>query len=125
MSVRTKQRLAEARDSERGIHCHTASDPSLRCGMVAILRPHAARAEPRVIDDRYKLELVAKDPQIVTPIGMAFDRKGRMLVIESHTHQRPKGYRDRPAIAFGCSPIPMATGGSIIGPRLPKAFGMR
>src|SRR3954462_10076186 len=49
-------------------------------------------AEPRVIDDRYKLELVAGDPQIVTPIGVAFDHKGRMLVIESHTHQRPQGY---------------------------------
>src|SRR6266436_6030689 len=50
-------------------------------------------AEPRVTDDRYKLELVASDPQIVTPIGMAFDRKGRLLVIESHTHQRPKEYQ--------------------------------
>ncbi len=50
-------------------------------------------AEPRVADSRYKLELIAKDPQIVTPIGMAFDRKGRLLVIESHTHQRPKDYQ--------------------------------
>src|SRR6476620_4213828 len=49
-------------------------------------------AEPRVTDGRYKLSLVASDPQIVTPIGMAFDRKGRMLVIESHTHDRPQGY---------------------------------
>jgi putative membrane-bound dehydrogenase-like protein len=50
-------------------------------------------AEPRVIDNRYKLELIASDPQIVTPIGLVFDRKGRMLVIESHTHQRPQGYK--------------------------------
>src|SRR3954471_12041476 len=50
-------------------------------------------AEPRVADNRYKLELVASDPQIVTPIGMVFDLKGRMLVIESHTHQRPKEYQ--------------------------------
>src|SRR4051812_364578 len=49
-------------------------------------------AEPRVTDNRYNLELVASDPQIVTPIGMAFDGKGRMLVIESHTHERPKEY---------------------------------
>src|SRR6266480_2212903 len=49
--------------------------------------------EPRVVDDRYKLELIASDPQIVTPIGLAFDHKGRMLVIESHTHQRPKEYQ--------------------------------
>lgn len=51
---------------------------------------------PRVADERYKLELIASEPQIVTPIGMAFDRQGRLLVIESHTHERPVGY-DGPA----------------------------
>src|SRR5262245_35042906 len=50
-------------------------------------------AGPRVTDSRYKLELVASDPLIVTPIGMAFDLKGRLLVIESHTHERPQGYQ--------------------------------
>src|SRR4051812_20592302 len=49
-------------------------------------------AEPRVANSRYKLELIAEQPQIVTPIGAAFDRKGRLLIIESHTHQRPKEY---------------------------------
>jgi putative membrane-bound dehydrogenase-like protein len=52
----------------------------------------AGGATPRVTDDRYKLELVASEPEIVTPIGLAFDRKGRLLVIESHTHHRPEGY---------------------------------
>ena len=47
---------------------------------------------PRVTDDRYQLELIAAEPEIVTPIGMAFDRAGRLLVVESHTHQRPDGY---------------------------------
>src|SRR6476469_10976588 len=50
-------------------------------------------AEPRVTDGGYKLALVASDPEIVTPIGMAFDRKGRLLVVESHTHQRPQEYQ--------------------------------
>jgi putative membrane-bound dehydrogenase-like protein len=45
-----------------------------------------------VTHDRYKLELVATEPEIVTPVGMTFDAKGRLLVIESHTHQRPDGY---------------------------------
>ena len=49
--------------------------------------------EPRVTDNRYKLELIASDSQIVTPIGMAFDHKGRLFVIESHTHERPKEYQ--------------------------------
>lgn len=56
-------------------------------------------AEPRVSNDSYQLELVAEDPDIVTPIAMAFDKEGRLLVVESHTHQRPDEYagpkRDR------------------------------
>jgi putative membrane-bound dehydrogenase-like protein len=51
-------------------------------------------AEPRLLVDEpgFGLELVAREPDIVTPISMAFDTKGRLLVIESHTHQRPAGY---------------------------------
>jgi putative membrane-bound dehydrogenase-like protein len=49
-------------------------------------------AEPRVLVDGYQLELVAHEPDIVTPIGMAFDAQGRLLVVESHTHQRPDDY---------------------------------
>jgi putative membrane-bound dehydrogenase-like protein len=50
------------------------------------------KAAPRVVDERYKLELVASEPLIVTPIGLAFDCEGRLLVVESHTHDRPDGY---------------------------------
>jgi len=48
-------------------------------------------SEPRV-PQGYQLELVAQEPDIVTPIAMAFDAKGRLLVVESHTHQRPQEY---------------------------------
>lgn len=57
----------------------------------------AEGGEPRVTDNRYKLELIASEPQIVTPIGVAFDRQGRLLVVESHTHQRPKEYQGPPS----------------------------
>jgi putative membrane-bound dehydrogenase-like protein len=53
-------------------------------------------AEPRVLVDGYELELVAREPDIVTPIGMTFDSQGRLLVIESHTHQRPDDYEGPP-----------------------------
>jgi putative membrane-bound dehydrogenase-like protein len=59
---------------------------------IAIFSPGFA-AEPRVLVDGCKLELIAHEPEIVTPIGMAFDGKGRLLVIESHTHQRPADYQ--------------------------------
>ncbi len=51
---------------------------------------------PRVSLPGYELELVAESPDIVTPVGMAFDKQGRLLVVESHTHQRPDDY-DGPA----------------------------
>jgi len=47
---------------------------------------------PKVVDDGMKLELFACEPDIVTPVGATFDNKGRLLVIESHTHQRPEDY---------------------------------
>lgn len=47
---------------------------------------------PQVLDDRLQLQLVAAEPDIVTPTGLAVDDKGRVLVIESHTHFRPPGY---------------------------------
>jgi putative membrane-bound dehydrogenase-like protein len=65
-------------------------------GLLLTILSHAANSAaepPRVIDASYRLELVASEPDIVTPIGLAFDRKGRLLVVESHTHQRPKDYQ--------------------------------
>lgn len=48
---------------------------------------------PRAVDPRLKLELFAEAPQIVTPVGIAVDARGRVLVIESHTHFPPPDYR--------------------------------
>lgn len=41
---------------------------------------------PKTLDNRFKIELVAKEPDIVTPVGACFNHKGQLLVIESHTH---------------------------------------
>jgi putative membrane-bound dehydrogenase-like protein len=49
-------------------------------------------APPRVLVEGCQLEQIAREPEIVTPVGMAFDRKGRLLVVESHTHQRTDSY---------------------------------
>ncbi len=48
---------------------------------------------PRASDDRLQVDLFAASPDIVHPIGIAFDRRGRLLVVESHTHFRPENYQ--------------------------------
>ncbi len=56
--------------------------------------PHT---EPRVLDPALRVERIAAEPEIVTPTGIAVDARGRVLVIESHTHFRPEGYQGPPA----------------------------
>lgn len=41
---------------------------------------------PKLNDARFEISLVASEPDIVTPIGMAIDTNGRLFVVESHTH---------------------------------------
>ena len=50
-------------------------------------------APPKSPDQRIVVELVAEAPDIVTPTGVGVDAKGRVIVIESHTHFRPKDYK--------------------------------
>ncbi|MHB1423553.1 MAG: PVC-type heme-binding CxxCH protein [Gemmataceae bacterium] len=48
---------------------------------------------PQSRDPRLRVDLFAAAPDIVHPIGVAFDGRGRLLVIESHTHFRPPNYQ--------------------------------
>ena len=52
---------------------------------------------PKVLDDRLQIQLIAAEPEVVTPTGIAVDERGRVLVIESHTHFRPENYQGPPA----------------------------
>ena len=47
---------------------------------------------PVSADKRLVVELFAASPDIVHPIALDFDAKGRLLVVESHTHFRPANY---------------------------------
>ncbi|MBX3439001.1 MAG: hypothetical protein KF861_16035 [Planctomycetaceae bacterium] len=62
--------------------------------LAAVASPHTGRAfaEPQVLIPGLVLELVATEPDIVTPIGLTFDHRGRLLVTESHTHFPADGY---------------------------------
>ncbi len=53
-------------------------------------------ALPKVNDPRLVVELVATEPDIVTPCGLAVDQRGRVLVVESHSHFRPTDYAGPP-----------------------------
>jgi len=48
---------------------------------------------PQIHDPRLRVDLFAAAPDIVHPISVAFDPRGRLLVIESHTHFRPPNYQ--------------------------------
>ena len=47
---------------------------------------------PSVNDPSLKVELYAQEPMLAQPIGMTFTPDGKLLVIQSNTHFRPKGY---------------------------------
>jgi putative membrane-bound dehydrogenase-like protein len=53
----------------------------------------ATAQQPVVTDERLVIELVAGEPDIVTPTGIAVDERSRVWVIENHTHHRPKEYK--------------------------------
>ncbi|MCY2976611.1 MAG: hypothetical protein NTW52_18295 [Planctomycetota bacterium] len=51
-----------------------------------------AQELPRCVDPSLSIELVAAEPSIVTPVSCRFDSKGRLFVVESHTHFPPEDY---------------------------------
>src|SRR5271170_2375128 len=53
----------------------------------------ALAGPPVVTDDRLVLELVAQEPDLMTPTGVAVDEQGRVWVIENNTHERPANYK--------------------------------
>src|SRR5262249_51135216 len=59
--------------------------------------PLLAQSLPRVMDDRLVIELVTKEPDIVTPTGIAVDERGRIWCIENNTHQREPSYKGHPS----------------------------
>ncbi|QEF96174.1 hypothetical protein Mal15_02010 [Stieleria maiorica] len=52
----------------------------------------AAVEPPRLLDSDLQIELIASEPELVTPTGCCFDDDGNLLVIECHTHFPPEDY---------------------------------
>src|SRR6187401_1062333 len=62
-------------------------------GLIAIGDIAAQEAKNPVVSDvSLRIELFAQHPLVKHPIGAAFTTDGKLLVIESHTHFRPKNY---------------------------------
>jgi putative membrane-bound dehydrogenase-like protein len=52
---------------------------------------------PVATHSRLVVELVAREPEILTPTGIAVDEGGRIWVIENNTHERPAAYHGYPS----------------------------
>ncbi|QDT26071.1 HEAT repeat protein [Gimesia panareensis] len=67
---------------------------SLLFSAVCSLSPLAAAEikTPRSLDPRIKIELFAAEPDVVTVTGLSVDQRGRVFVVENHTHFRPENY---------------------------------
>lgn len=50
-------------------------------------------APPAVLDPNLQISLVAAEPEINTPVGIAVDKKGRLFVVENNTHQVKPDYK--------------------------------
>ncbi|MCE9567183.1 MAG: c-type cytochrome [Planctomycetes bacterium] len=59
---------------------------------VTAQQPKKQLEVPTSADPRLEVTLFAAAPDIVQPISLDFDAKGRLLVVESHTHFRPANY---------------------------------
>jgi putative membrane-bound dehydrogenase-like protein len=61
---------------------------------LAVLLAAALQEPPRpvAVDDRFEIQLVAQEPEIANPTGVAVDRQGRIWAIENNTHMRTKDY---------------------------------
>ena len=71
----------------RGMTTHSSPGIVLMALLCPGLAGIAAEAQsPTVSDPKLELTLFASEPEIVTPIGLAIDRHGRLFVVESHTH---------------------------------------
>jgi putative membrane-bound dehydrogenase-like protein len=73
------------------VRCFAAIITTYLLATTASAQPKPPEA-PVSADKRLAVELFAAAPDIVQPIALDFDAKGRLLVVESHTHFRPAKY---------------------------------
>jgi len=83
------------------------------------LTPDQALAEFRTMPG-LRVELVAAEPEVQSPVAAAFDEKGRLYVVEMLDYPSPTS-RSRPKAASSCSRTGTATAATKPPPSSPKA----
>ncbi|MFN8738846.1 MAG: PVC-type heme-binding CxxCH protein [Pirellula sp.] len=86
MTTTTGYAMKMTRLSISVLHC------ILLQGVFGFLTQVSFADPPRSLIDRWKIESVRTEPDLVTPVGCCFDDYGRVFVIESHTHFPPDNY---------------------------------
>ncbi len=84
--------------------------PWMTASTVAITSATAEVKLPTVLDSRLELTLIAAEPEIVTPIGIAADQRGRIFVVESHTHFPKADYAGPKSDRVKLFPLPDGDG---------------
>ncbi|HET6252275.1 MAG TPA: PVC-type heme-binding CxxCH protein [Tepidisphaeraceae bacterium] len=86
-------RLFNSRNCKMGVVAASALSSAM---MFSPLAAGEAPEPPHSPDGSAKVSLFASEPDIVTPIGATVDAHGRLIVVESNTHFRPKNYQGPP-----------------------------
>ena len=71
---------------------HSLVAAAVLVALLAAARGQTPPPTPTATDPRLVVEPFAGAPDIVHPIALDFDARGRLLVVESHTHFRPANY---------------------------------
>lgn len=98
----------------------------------AWLPPLSAGAESdsalKINDSQITASVYVSDPEIVTPIGAAVDKRGRLFVVESHTHLRPAEYKgpvhDKIKVFWGETPEGRAAHAAVFADDLDEAMNL-
>ena len=61
--------------------------------LLLVIPAAAEVTPPQVLDPNLKIELIAAEPDINTPVGLAVDKNGRVFVVENNTHQVRPDYK--------------------------------
>ncbi|SVE41032.1 uncharacterized protein METZ01_LOCUS493886, partial [marine metagenome] len=75
--------------------CYQTPKPEISAQPPAVASPDRSDGlgrTPEVLVDGAELTLIAREPDIVTPTGIAVDEADRIWVIENHTHLRQDNY---------------------------------